>query len=374
MEPISVYRQDRIRTRFEKDIEQDRLAPSIIFHGLPGLGKERMAFYLAQVMFCREEKVGACGKCLSCRKVTKLLHPDLQWLFPKPGTVKDDELETIVEKKAGEQFFKPTFAKNVSHAIDAIRHLRTISGKRPYEADHKVFIMSDGDRMTVEAANAFLKLLEEPPDNTVIVITTSRLHALLPTIRSRCEEVRFSPLPVGVTNDVLSGELGLSPDVADHLARSCEGSVGRAVLMARQEGKDGWDDAWDMFQIAVQGEDSDLYAYVVGSKILRDRERVRMALDMLAGLLRDVIAVNIGLEQSEMINVPRYDMIKGHDALPVDGLVRASKLVEEARRLLDRNMSVSIFLWHLLHNISVSLHPGGGPYSRTDLSRSKETM
>ncbi len=355
MEAVSVYRQERIKKRLERDLEQGRLAPSLIFHGLPGIGKERMAFYLAQSILCIESESGACGECFSCRKVSRLLHPDVQWLFPKPGSVDDDELEKIIDRKSREDFYKPVFGKSSSHAIDAIRRLRTISSKSPYEGDSKVFIITEVDRMTVEAANAFLKLLEEPPDDTVILMTTSRLHALLPTIRSRCEEIRFSPIPLGELRKILVEDLGISPEIADQLSRFSEGSLGRVIVARQREGKDGWDDAWQIFQLASLGSEGDILEYVATAPLKGDREKIRLMLEALISLLRDLMAVTLDLGKGDLINVSRYDLFKDYGELALSGVIRSIKLVEEQRRLLDRNINSSILLWHLLHKMSLEL-------------------
>jgi DNA polymerase-3 subunit delta' len=355
LEAVAVYRQERIKKKLERDLEQGRLAPSLIFHGLPGVGKERMAFYLAQSILCRESGRGACGECLSCRKVSKLLHPDVQWLFPKPGSVDDDELEKIIDRKSRKDFYKPAFGKTSSHAIDAIRRLRIISSKRPYEGNSKVFIVTEGDRMTVEASNAFLKLLEEPPDDTVILMTTSRLHALLPTIRSRCEEIRFSPIPLDELKKILVEDLEISAEIADQLSRFSEGSLGRVVMARQQVGKDGWDDAWQIFQLASLGSEGDIFEYVTTGPLKGDREKIRLALEVLISLLRDLLAVTLDLGKDDLINVSRYDLFKDCGELKLNGVIRSIKLVEEQRRLLDRNINSSILLWHLLHNMSLNL-------------------
>ena len=209
--------------------------------------------------------------------------------------------------------------------------------------------------MTIEAANAFLKLLEEPPDDTVIVMTTSRLYALLPTIRSRCEEIRFSPLPLGELRGILTDILDVPADLADQLSRNSEGSLGRAVWMHREEGKDGFDDAWQILQLACDGSESDRLGYIVNGSLKGDRERIRLALDGLNSLLRDLAALSLDLGKDEMINVSRYDLIETHDDIPVDGLIRSMKLVDESRKLLARNVNASILLWRLLHHMSLNI-------------------
>jgi len=209
--------------------------------------------------------------------------------------------------------------------------------------------------MTVEAANAFLKLLEEPPDDTVILMTTSRLHALLPTIRSRCEEIRFSPIPLGELRKILVEDLGISPEIADQLSRFSEGSLGRVIVARQREGKDGWDDAWQIFQLASLGSEGDILEYVATAPLKGDREKIRLMLEALISLLRDLMAVTLDLGKGDLINVSRYDLFKDYGELALSGVIRSIKLVEEQRRLLDRNINSSILLWHLLHKMSLEL-------------------
>jgi DNA polymerase-3 subunit delta' len=359
MEAIGIYRQDKVRRKLDRDLELGRLASSLIFHGLPGLGKERMAFYLAQSILCLSAGSGACGTCRSCRKIERLLHPDVFWAFPRPGSLDDGEFEEIISRKGSEDFFRPGFAKTASHSIDVIRQLRSVSSKHPYEGRSKVFILTDSDEMTVEAANAFLKLLEEPPEDTIIIMTTSRPFALLPTIRSRCEEIRFSPLAQGDVKSVLVNELGVPPDRAEQLSRYSEGSIGMAMWINSREGKDGWDDAWEIFGLACRGSDGERYAYAADGSLRRDRERLKMALDSLVPLLHDVMAMRSGLGRAEVVNISRYDLLKTCSPPPFHGAIKSIRLVDEIRRLLDRNINASILIWRLLHGLSTNMQSAG---------------
>ena len=354
MEPIEVYRQEKIREKLVRDVSGDRLAPSIIFHGLPGLGKERMAFNLAQMILCGASGQRACGGCPACRKVEKLLHPDVQWVFPGPGSLDESDREEILSRKAKEDFSRLSFDKTSSHSIEAIRHLRAVSGKRPYEGRAKVFILTEGDRMTVEAANAFLKLLEEPPEDTVIVMTTARLHALLPTIRSRCEMVRFSPLPLRTVREALVDDVGMPPEQAEQLSRCSGGSIGEAVWISRGREQEGWEDAWSMVQVASGSSDAERYAYVMESPLRRDRKRLRLALDSLVPMLRDLAVVQLGGGPDEVIHLSRYALLKTGGPLRLEGMIRSVRLAEETRRLLDRNVNTSILLWDLTQRLSMN--------------------
>lgn len=184
-----------------------RLPASLLLHGPAGAGKQRLALWLAQALLC--ERDGApCDRCQSCRYALELTHPDLHWIFPRPrlkdadasmDDVRQDYAEAIAERvQAAGLYPRPSGAEGIFVAtVRMIVHRAAIS---PAMGRRKVFVVGDAERMVPQegadmAANAFLKLLEEPPADTTIIVTSSEPGALLPTIRSRLITVRVSPLP-----------------------------------------------------------------------------------------------------------------------------------------------------------------------------------
>lgn len=182
---------------------------ALLFCGGEGLGKRQLALHFAKTLLCFNQN-GADG-CESCRLLNfddgNLSHPDFILLEPEPGvkSIKIEQIKSLISQAA----FGPTLSPN------------------------KVCIVDKADAMTVEAANSFLKLLEEPPDGWVIIMLAASENTLLPTILSRVVKLRFSPVAVSDVEQVLAAK-GISQAEARVLARISEGSVGMALGLSEQ--------------------------------------------------------------------------------------------------------------------------------------------
>jgi DNA polymerase-3 subunit delta' len=178
------------------------LPASLLFQGPRGVGKQRLALWLAQLLLCERENA-PCGECSACKYARDLTHPDLHWVFPRPRLkdsdpdlqqVRDDYAEAIAERAADHGLYAaPSGSEGVY--VATTRYLVQRAAIAPAFAKRKVFIVGDAERMVPQegadmAANAFLKLLEEPPADTTLILTSSEPGGLLPTIRSRVVSVR----------------------------------------------------------------------------------------------------------------------------------------------------------------------------------------
>ena len=187
-----------IKRSLEKAVEQGRVNHAYLFSGPSGVGKFMTARTFAAAMLCPE---GGCGECNVCRRVVEEKHPDAAVLRP-----------------AG---------KNIP--VEAIRALRLDAFRKPTEADRKVYIIKNAERMWDEGASTLLKVLEEPPGNTVFILVTANPEGVLPTIRSRCQRINFSLVPAGELRDYLVERKGVSAEKAELVARLTGGVLGRAL-------------------------------------------------------------------------------------------------------------------------------------------------
>ena len=199
------------RARLAAAASDGRLPASLLLQGRRGVGKQRLALWLGQYLICeraaRERLSDPCGECQHCRYAERGMHPDLHWFFPRPrlkdgdaqmADVKADLGEAIAERMEGDGLWAPPPGTEGLY-ISAIRALVNIASSRPAMATRTVFVVGDAERMVSQegadqAANAFLKLLEEPPAGTTLILTTSEPGALLPTIKSRVVSVRVPAL------------------------------------------------------------------------------------------------------------------------------------------------------------------------------------
>src|SRR6266446_2745294 len=203
-----LYAHEGIRHRLVGAIASGRLPQALLFEGPTGVGKQRLALWLAQALVCEQSGEG-CGKCQHCKLVLGLSHPDVHWFVPlelsKKGGDADKQVELIAEALGEEMaarreqpLYEPPSGL-ASHGIAAVRLLLRRLVLTPAMGRRKVFLIGDAERLVPQtgaeaAANALLKALEEPPADTVFILTTAAPDSLLPTIRSRVVRVRVARL------------------------------------------------------------------------------------------------------------------------------------------------------------------------------------
>jgi DNA polymerase-3 subunit delta' len=217
----------------------------MLLTGAPGVGKQRLALWLAQLALCQQPSKEPCGACRSCRLVSTLSHPDLHWFVPVPRPkISDpdkqvDEAAQLLAQAMDERRSNPLYADTdamASHSIATVRLLQRRAGLTSVEGGFRVFILAEADRLVVqeasqEAANALLKLLEEPPARSLLILTTAEPRRLLPTIRSRAMSLRVGRLTDAEVRGFLETNVRPGPlaEELDRRVAAAEGSIGRAL-------------------------------------------------------------------------------------------------------------------------------------------------
>ena len=193
-----------------RGLENESLAHAYLLVGPPQIGKMTIAINLSQGVNCLDNLVNRpCGECNQCRRINQGLHADVQ--------VVD------VQRDAAEDVYR----KSISlRQIEDIHHSATL---KPFEGRYRVFIIREASLLSEEAANALLKLLEEPPDSVLMVLLTSNPDLLPDTIISRCQQLNLSPLPSDVIYRALQDIPGISPVDAMELTKLSSGSIGWAI-------------------------------------------------------------------------------------------------------------------------------------------------
>lgn len=203
-------RDQETAVRLLRNVLRERRIPNaMLFWGPSGVGKRLSAIELAKAVNCAGGATDACDACLSCRKTAHGNHPDVKTIAP---TDRSREIK--------------------KHQIDEVNELASL---HPFEATWRVFIMQDADRMNFVAQNHFLKTLEEPPGASLFLLITEYPRILLPTIRSRCQGVRFRVLRSDTVVDLLKRERDLPDDVAESVAALAQGQMSRAFDLVDSE-------------------------------------------------------------------------------------------------------------------------------------------
>jgi len=204
---------DAVRTLTDA-YASDRLPHGLIFAGPVGIGKFTTAQALAALFLCEKPKASApCEKCDGCRAFATGNHPDFH----------------VIVKEMVRLYDKTGKSKAITMSIDVIRHeLVQKAGRKPVMGTGKVFVIEQADYMQTAAQNAMLKVLEEPPGRTLIILLTDQPGGLIPTIRSRAQVIRFIPLPTDLVRTQLL-KRGIDKDTAASAASLSEGSLGVAL-------------------------------------------------------------------------------------------------------------------------------------------------
>lgn len=281
---------ERPIAQLERARRNDRVAHAYLFHGPDGVGKQRVALAFAAALNCDADPA-PCGECESCSKIERFGHPDVRLVASEDHLVKAGLLEW-------ERGNPSVQIKNeqLDELADLFRH-------RPYLGRTKVIIVVDADRMNTHAQNRFLKTLEEPNPDSVILLVSAHPDALLPTIRSRCQALAFGPLPRDAVAGHLVEHLDQAPERARVLAAMAHGSLGRAIQLAEGGMIEARDEAVSSLAKSLDGDLADLLDAAEPIGAGRDaREKLSTRLDLLEQWLRDVLLTRLGLDQGLLIN------------------------------------------------------------------------
>ncbi len=286
----TIIGQDEAIHLIRKALARNRVPHAYLFTGPEGIGKKLTALTLAKALNCLVTSDDACETCKSCYKINKGCHPDVE----------------IIEAEG--QFIK----------IDQIRELQKQVGYKPFEGRKKVSILNNAERLNLEAANALLKTLEEPPPDTVFILVSSSPGALLPTIVSRCQLIRFSPLGLQRTEQFLV-EKGVATGPKAHLlAALSEGRPGKALNMDIDKILSLREQILELMDLMIPDGDQrtdpqhtlpDSGIKVLPGKIeefTRDRDQTEELLDFLLVFYRDLLLLS---EQGDPGFLANQDLI-----------------------------------------------------------------
>jgi len=210
---------DRIKELLIRTLESGRLPGALLFTGEEGVGKKLFALEIAKALNCRSPKgVEACGVCPSCQRISKFNYPQSAESDDWKGIIWSDHPDVGI-----------VVAPKRLLRVEQMRDIEREANFRPFEGKARVFLIEDADKLNDSSANALLKVLEEPPHTSYIVLLTSRPAMLLPTILSRCQMIRFAPVATTEIETYLIQNKLASPAEARIRARVARGSLGRAI-------------------------------------------------------------------------------------------------------------------------------------------------
>ena len=361
-----------------------RLPPTLLLHGPPGVGKQRFALWVGQLILCEAPTAdGPCNVCRGCRMALGLQHPDLIWYFPlerpraRSSREKEEEAFEEARHAALDQIRSAPLRPSWSELIRGIhfpmiRNLRKEAARRPAVGPRRLFLIADAEELVAQdssaaAANALLKTLEEPPADTWFILTSSEPGRILSTIRSRSTAVHLAPLRGDQVQAFLAGHTDAGPDAIDKSVALSGGSIGRALGFLPDGDSDGpldtlRRDAFRLLRAAIERRSADRYALALAQKASGGRG-LHELLVALEGWIRD-LAVIAAWPEAPVLNVDArswlLDTVRTH-AIHPDLAAASLEHVESARAAAAGNANPQLLIGNLLGELNRALVGRTGP-------------
>ncbi len=317
--------QEQIREHLCNAISSGKISHAYIINGERSSGKEFIARVFAMALQCEREGIEPCGECHSCRQALGNNQPDIIYVsHEKPNTIGVEDIRTQINGDIG---------------------------LKPYASPYKIYIMNEGEKMTVQAQNALLKTLEEPPEYAVILILTTQIEALLPTILSRCVVLNMKPVPDALVKKYLMEELGVPDYKANICVAFARGNVGKAKLLASsEEFEKVKDEAVTLVKYINDMEISEIVKAI--KKISEYKFDVNDYLDILSTWYRDVLLFKATKDVNSLIFKEEIQQImRVSDRSTYEGIETIVNALQQAKRRLEANVNFDLTMELLLLTI-----------------------
>jgi DNA polymerase-3 subunit delta' len=290
----SVLGHDQARKLLGRALAEGRLPGALLITGPEGVGKRTLALEVARTRLCASEGAPGC-ECTHCRRITRSLDQLGEWRErARQATREPSGLNFRLHPDVILMESWPTGIK-----IEQVRDLVAEVMSPPFEARARAFVLDDAHRLTEQAANALLKSLEEPPASSHLMLVTASPQSLLPTIRSRCQNLRLSALPVPLLEEHLRSRLGLAPEEAHLRATLAGGSLGAALAFEADAYRGLRDELLDLLEGLSRGGP---LGRLEAAERLSEREDLALTFAALRSLLRDAAAVRAGAPAERLLN------------------------------------------------------------------------
>jgi DNA polymerase-3 subunit delta' len=271
-----------------------RVPGALLFAGEDGVGKKLFALELSKMLNCHAPVgVEACDRCSSCIRIS-------QSKFPDYSDDKDKKEKLLKSEHPDVALARPF---NRILRIGPMREIEQEANFRPFEGKARIFIIEEADKLNEHSSNALLKTLEEPPQTSHLILITSRPASLLPTIRSRCQMIRFAPLSPSEIEAHLLSSKQVSPTDARLLSHLARGSIGRALSTDLEIFRQQRDAMLDVLSaLALTGDRSRLLRASEEMNDAKRKDEYELRLDLLATLIHDVWTLSLGATKEQVAN------------------------------------------------------------------------
>lgn len=317
--------QEQLKEHLQNAIATNKVSHAYIINGERSSGKEFIARVFAMALQCEKSGVEPCGECHSCKQALSNNQPDIVYIsHEKPNTIGVEDIRAQINGDIG---------------------------IKPYSSPRKIYIMNEGEKMTVQAQNALLKTLEEPPEYAVILILTTHVEALLPTILSRCVVLNMKPVPDMLVKKYLMEELAVPDYKANICVAFARGNIGKAKLLASsEEFEKVKDEAITLVKYINDMEVNEIVKAI--KKITEYKFDVNDYLDILSAWYRDVLLFKATKDVNSLIFKEEIQQImRVSDRSTYEGIETIVNALQQAKRRLEANVNFDLTMELLLLTI-----------------------
>lgn len=308
--------QEQIKEHFRSALTSRKISHAYIINGEKSAGKEFIAKIFAQTLQCEKGGDEPCMECHSCKQALSDNQPDIiKITHEKPNTISVDDIRAQI---------------NNDVAI------------KPYSSPYKVYIMNEAEKMTIQAQNAILKTLEEPPEYAVILLLTTNVNSLLPTILSRCVVLNMKPVADDLVRKFLMEELQIPDYKAEVCVAFARGNVGRAKALASSEEFDNV--KAEALSLLKYIQDMELYEIIAAIKKINDYKlEVNDYLDIMAIWYRDVLLFKATNDSNHLIFREEIQTLrKVAQRSSYEGIERVIQALDKAKNRLNANVNFEL--------------------------------
>lgn len=311
-----------IKEHFFNAVITGNISHAYILSGEAGMGRKSLANAFALALLCEKGQADPCRQCHACKQVMSGNHPDLIYVtHEKPASIGVDDVR-----------------RQINDTIQV----------KPYSSAHKIYIVDEAEKMTVQAQNALLKTIEEPPAYAVILLLTTNAEAFLPTILSRCVQLKLKPLKDGEVKDYLVSRMGVEMSQAEIYTAFARGNLGKAIHLADSEDfRHLYGELLDLLKNLKKSDISELLERIRTMK--EDKLDIHQCLDFMQMWYRDVLMykttkdINLLIFKDEFSTVNAMSTVSGYE-----GLERILTAIDKARIRLDANVNMELVMELLL--------------------------
>ena len=305
----------------EASINQGNIANAYLLTGPDGVGKRTLALEMARALCCTGHP-RPCDECDNCRAVIRGSHPDVLVIGPQDGSIK----------------------------IDQVRELRRRAMLAPHRSRYKIYIITDAETATPEAANSLLKTLEEPPKHLVLILTASNADALLPTIVSRCQVINLRPVPLSTIEKALRERWDIQAEEATFLAHVSTGCPGVAIKLAQDEGlRDKREREIKTLLEILKGDVIDRFEWAASAS--RDPTTAQEMLERWLTIWRDMLLLAEG-RRDWVVNLDFVDELgKAVEQMGKEALFKGLRETCSTVQALKKNANLRLALEVLMLNL-----------------------